>query len=245
MSPSSTCSPTSRPSQSFISLNNLANACSLAFSSWEEWRIWRRRSHVTVKHLLSNLMAIPIVHLLLNNLASAVSTRFEQLGGMEDLEEAITCHRQALALRPHGHPNRSSSLNNLANAVFTRFQQLGGMEDLEEAITCHRQALALRPHGHPNRSSSLNNLANAVSLAFSSWEEWRIWRRRSHVTVKHLLSDLMAIPIVHLPSITLLMLCPLAFSSWDEWRIWRRHHMSPSSTCSPTSWPSQSFILSQ
>ena len=69
------------------------------------------------------------------------------------------------------------------------------MEDLEEAITCHRQALALRPHGHPDRSSSLNNLANAVSIRL---EEWRIWRSRSHVTVKRLLSDLTVIPIVHL-----------------------------------------------
>ena len=85
---------------------------------------------------------------------------------MEDLEEAITCHRQELALQPHGHSDRSSSLNNLAGALSTRFRQLGRMEDLEEAITCYRQALALRPHGHPNRSLSLNNLGLAVSARF-------------------------------------------------------------------------------
>ena len=45
----------------------------------------------------------------LNNFASAMTTRFKQLGRMEDLEEAITCHRQMLALRPHGHPDRSTS----------------------------------------------------------------------------------------------------------------------------------------
>ena len=84
----------------------------------------------------------------LNNLANAVSTRFRQLGRMEDLEEAITCHRQALVLLPYRHHSRSMSLNNLANVVSTRFEQLGRMEDLEEAITCHRQALALLPHGH-------------------------------------------------------------------------------------------------
>jgi tetratricopeptide (TPR) repeat protein len=90
---------------------------------------------------------------------------------MEDLEEAITCHRQALALQPHGHPNRSGSLNNLANAVSTRFQQLGGMEDLEEAITCHRQALALLPHGHPNRSDSLITSPLLCPLALSGQEK--------------------------------------------------------------------------
>jgi hypothetical protein len=36
---------------------------------------------------------------------------------MEDLEEAITYHREALTLRPPGHPDRFMSLNNLASAV--------------------------------------------------------------------------------------------------------------------------------
>ena len=85
---------------------------------------------------------------------------------MEDLEEAIICHRQALALRVHSHPNRSSSLNNLANAFSTCFKQLGGMEYLEEAIICHCQALALRPHGHPDRPSSLCNLAQVMTTCF-------------------------------------------------------------------------------
>jgi tetratricopeptide (TPR) repeat protein len=85
---------------------------------------------------------------------------------MEDLEEGITCHREAVALCPRSHPNRPCSLNNLANAMFTRFEQLGRMEDLEEAVTCHREALSLRPHGHPDRSYSLGNLANAVSIRF-------------------------------------------------------------------------------
>ena len=103
---------------------------------------------------------------LLDDLSCALYDRFQKLGGIEYLEESITYYRQALALRPHGHLNRSSSLNNLASAVFTRFEQLRRMEDLEEAIACHRQALVLRPHGHLNRSSSLNNLASAVFTRF-------------------------------------------------------------------------------
>ena len=47
-----------------------------------------------------------------------MSTRFEHLGRIDDLENAITCHRQALALRPHGHPYRSFSFNNLASVAF-------------------------------------------------------------------------------------------------------------------------------
>jgi CHAT domain-containing protein len=98
----------------------------------------------------------------LNNLASAVFIRYKQLGRMEDLEEAITYHREALTLRPLGHLDHSSSLNNLANVILTRYQELGRIEDLEEVIIYYREALTLRPPGSPNRSNSLNNLATAV-----------------------------------------------------------------------------------
>jgi tetratricopeptide (TPR) repeat protein len=91
---------------------------------------------------------------------------FRQSGRVEDLEDAITYHRQALTLRPPGHPSRSTSLNNLATALSTRFEQSGRVEDLEDAITYHRQALTLRPPGHPSRSTSLNNLATALSTRF-------------------------------------------------------------------------------
>ena len=61
-----------------------------------------------------------------------MSTRFARSGSTKNLEETITCHRQALALRPRGHPDRSSSLYNLAvlaAAMATRFEQLGRMDD--------------------------------------------------------------------------------------------------------------------
>ena len=103
---------------------------------------------------------------LLDDLSIALYDRFQQLGGIEYLEESITYYRQRFNLCPTGDPNRPASLNYLATAVFTRFEQLGRIEDLEEAITCHRQAFALLPHGHPNRSYSLTNLATAMSTHF-------------------------------------------------------------------------------
>ena len=63
-----------------------------------------------------------------------MSTRFEDLGRLDDLEEAITCHRQALTLIPHDHLNRSIPLNNLATAVSTRFEQLGRMEETHVTV---------------------------------------------------------------------------------------------------------------
>ncbi|KAF8157609.1 CHAT domain-containing protein [Mycena galopus ATCC 62051] len=102
----------------------------------------------------------------LSNLASALSTRFEQTGQLADLEESIAFHREALELRPGSHPDRSSSLNNLANALSTRFEQNGQLADLEESIGFYQEALELMPRSHPDRSSSLNNLANALKTRF-------------------------------------------------------------------------------
>jgi tetratricopeptide (TPR) repeat protein len=102
----------------------------------------------------------------LNNLANALQTCFKRRGASNDLDEAISLHREALLLRPAPHPDRFMSLNNLANALQTRFQQRGASNDLDEAISFHREALLLLPAPHPDRSVSLNNLANALQIRF-------------------------------------------------------------------------------
>ena len=86
---------------------------------------------------------------------------------MEDLNEAIVLGREALGLRPQGHPDRSASLNNLAVHLSTRYNQLGAMEDLNEAIVLDREALGLRPQGHPDWSASLNNHAAHLSTRYN------------------------------------------------------------------------------
>ena len=85
---------------------------------------------------------------------------------MDDLEEAISLHREALALRPVPHPHRSTSLNNLANVLWIRFERKGPMDDLEQAILLLREALTLCPAPHPDRFLSLDGLARALSTRF-------------------------------------------------------------------------------
>jgi tetratricopeptide (TPR) repeat protein len=98
---------------------------------------------------------------------------------MEDLDEAIAYHREALTLCPIGcpscstvhkelslHPDRSNFLSNLANAIFTRYEQSGSMKDLEEVITYNREALNLHPPDHPYRSTSLDDLAIAILIRY-------------------------------------------------------------------------------
>jgi tetratricopeptide (TPR) repeat protein len=132
---------------------------------------------------------------LLNDLALALVKRFQQLGRIDDLEEAIAHFHDALALHPPGHQDHSASLNNLGNAISTRFQQLGQMEDLEEAIKYHRRALALRSPGHPGHSTSLKNLANTISARFEQLGQMRILRRPSRTSDKLLLFTLLVIQI--------------------------------------------------
>ncbi|KAJ7881247.1 hypothetical protein B0H13DRAFT_2235584 [Mycena leptocephala] len=132
----------------------------------------------------------------LNSYANALYRQFELKGDMDDLEESMKCHQEALELRPGSHPDRSDSLNNLANrtgqlidleqsilspgshpgrsdslnnlasALSKRFEQTGQLADLEESIASHLEALELRPGSHPNRSESLNNLASALLMRF-------------------------------------------------------------------------------
>jgi tetratricopeptide (TPR) repeat protein len=108
----------------------------------------------------------PLRSLCLTNLANMLGTRFEQLGDLASLAEAVELHRQALDSRPPGHPDRSMSLNSLGKSLRSQFEQLGDLGLLSEALELFRQALDLRPPGHPERSMSLNNLANGLHSQF-------------------------------------------------------------------------------
>ncbi|KAJ7939715.1 CHAT domain-containing protein [Mycena leptocephala] len=103
---------------------------------------------------------------LLNNLANALHTRFEQQGDAKDIDDCITLHKEALDTRPVSDPDRGSSLNNLASAIQTRFIQRGDSKDIDEAVTLHREALEIRPAPDRDRASSLNNLAAVLQRRF-------------------------------------------------------------------------------
>jgi len=82
---------------------------------------------------------------------------------MEDLEDAILSHCEALSLCPLGNLYRSSSLSSLGTALHTRYAQSGRMpQDLEDAISFHYEALTLCPLGHPHHCLFLHNLARAI-----------------------------------------------------------------------------------
>ena len=85
---------------------------------------------------------------------------------MEDLDEALLCHRDALKLQPWPHPNRPMSLNSVAAQLMMSFVQSGQREDLHKAISLYREALEPQHTPRSNRYMSLNNLALALEYLF-------------------------------------------------------------------------------
>ena len=73
----------------------------------------------------------------LHNLAVDLSTRYNQSGGIEDLNEAILLGRDALALQPSWQPGRSQSLDNLTHNLHTRFTRLSQPYDKEELFSLY------------------------------------------------------------------------------------------------------------
>ncbi|THU80982.1 TPR-like protein [Dendrothele bispora CBS 962.96] len=118
---------------------------------------------------------------LLNDLGIAFSHRFERLGKLRDLENAIHVKQQAVDLTPDGNANKAASLNNLGISFSQRYECLGELGDIENAIHVNRQAVDLTPDGHVNKAALLNNLGNAFSCRFERLGELRDMENAIHV----------------------------------------------------------------
>ncbi|TEB31556.1 hypothetical protein FA13DRAFT_1774171 [Coprinellus micaceus] len=93
-------------------------------------------------------------------LATALYARFWAVGRPEDLEQSIALHRNALAMRPPGHPRRAWSLNNLASALSDYVRERGSRTgEIDEVVGLQREALDSLPQGHKDTSMYLLNLA--------------------------------------------------------------------------------------
>ncbi|RXW15365.1 hypothetical protein EST38_g10486 [Candolleomyces aberdarensis] len=98
----------------------------------------------------------------LDSLASALRSCYQQGGEIDILNEAISHLREALGLRPAPHPDRPHSLNDLAGALSALYMHIGDAKALNEAVSLYREAL-LCPD---DRSMSLNNLATSLRALF-------------------------------------------------------------------------------
>ncbi|KAG2108782.1 CHAT domain-containing protein [Suillus cothurnatus] len=102
----------------------------------------------------------------LNNLALSLVIRFDNQGKPNDLDEAITLHKESLHLHPVGHEYRNFTLDNLGAALVAHFKKRGDIDDITRAISLRREALMLCPPGHPHRDTILNNLAYTLKTRY-------------------------------------------------------------------------------
>ena len=72
----------------------------------------------------------------LGNLAYCLKERFDKLGTLADLDEAIALHQVALD-HPACHSERTTSLNKLVDCLSSRFEKEGKMADLDELVSLH------------------------------------------------------------------------------------------------------------
>jgi hypothetical protein len=82
------------------------------------------------------------------------------------LDRAIELNREALCLRPDGHPDRAHSCASLAVCLRLRFNRTEHTVPMDEALELEREALRLRPEGDSSRALSCGNLSLALRTRF-------------------------------------------------------------------------------
>ncbi|WP_261570435.1 CHAT domain-containing tetratricopeptide repeat protein [Frankia gtarii] len=102
---------------------------------------------------------------ILTVLGLALVTRYEWVGELADLDEAIDGHRQ-LAMLTADRSGAALHLTTLGLALQSRFGRVGELADQDEAIDLHRRALALAPAGGPRRTLMMANLGSALHTRF-------------------------------------------------------------------------------
>lgn len=91
----------------------------------------------------------------LYNLAIALFGRFEWVGSIDDLDQAIIKNEEAVKATPDQHPNRAGRLNSLGIALQKRFERTGVVEDLDQAISANELAVGATPKNHIYHASYL------------------------------------------------------------------------------------------
>ncbi|KAF8600149.1 hypothetical protein BDV93DRAFT_448075 [Ceratobasidium sp. AG-I] len=102
----------------------------------------------------------------LDNLSIALLTRFERLGDLSDINNALEHQRRAISLAPNGHPDMPKWLNDLGYELRTRFERLGNLVDIEESIEHQQRAVSLAAAGNSNMPLWLNNLGYSLRKRF-------------------------------------------------------------------------------
>jgi tetratricopeptide (TPR) repeat protein len=95
--------------------------------------------------------------------------KFERIGDLKSLEDAIIVFESLLLITPENHPGLHRIFNNLGAYIFRRFQQFGRLSDINKAIAGFEKAIDLLPDNHPEKASRLNNLGTCFQTRFEQF----------------------------------------------------------------------------
>jgi tetratricopeptide (TPR) repeat protein len=100
-----------------------------------------------------------------NNLAAALSARFENSQSVADLDDAVRTYDEALALAPQGSPARARLLHGKGSTWRQRYVKDDEIRSLEESIRYFREAVDISA-GMPERPLFLCDLGLALGTRF-------------------------------------------------------------------------------
>jgi tetratricopeptide (TPR) repeat protein len=92
--------------------------------------------------------------------------RYQRLGKIADLENAIANQQRVEELTDDRHPNIPGLLSNLGTSLKIRFDRLGELTDLDNAIAKQSKAVELTKDGHPDNPMYLSSLGNSQRTRF-------------------------------------------------------------------------------
>ncbi|MBT2207518.1 CHAT domain-containing protein [Actinomadura sp. NEAU-AAG7] len=98
--------------------------------------------------------------LLRTNLGTALMSRFDRDGDLDDLDEAVGECRAAVRETPPDASTQATYLSNLGITLLTRAERLGSQQDLEDAVAACQAAVDGWP-GHPEFEGMTTNLDTA------------------------------------------------------------------------------------
>ncbi|KAJ7281903.1 CHAT domain-containing protein [Mycena rebaudengoi] len=106
-------------------------------------------------------------HMAHTGFATALTTRFEAFGQMEDLQDSIVQYSLAVDIGSQSDGNFENSVSGLASALITRYERRGETADLELALTYVRISIDSLDELDTQRIPLTKILANTLSACFN------------------------------------------------------------------------------
>jgi len=109
----------------------------------------------------------PLHGTIIANLASTLTTKFEETDKLEDINRAIKLHEEALQVLQPPQKNRVICLHNYSAALMHRYQRNPCLDDLNASVAACESALDLiTPAGSPIRVQLMLQLAKMLQIRF-------------------------------------------------------------------------------